>query len=142
MYEKILVAYDGSENSKRALRKALGVAKLSRAELRILVVADTSVYFAGSTGLLRDEIRRSLRESSYGHLSEAIARAKRARVKTPHGSVVEGDPADEILAVASQGREDLIVVGRRGMSGIARFLMGSVSSKIINNAGCDVLVVR
>jgi nucleotide-binding universal stress UspA family protein len=141
LHDRVLVAYDGSDNAKRALSRAVEIAKRSKGDLRILVVADTDVYLAGSAGVLRNQIRRSLRESAYGRLSEALALAKEARLAA-HGSIAEGDPADEILAVASQRKEDLIVIGRRGQSGLTRFLMGSVSSKIINNAGCDVLVVK
>lgn len=58
------------------------------------------------------------------------------------GRVEEGHPADLILATAAGRNSDLIVVGRRGIRGLERFLMGSVSSSIISHSSCDVLVVK
>ena len=142
LHKRILVAYDGSDNAKRAVRSAIAVAKGSKGELRILVVADRSVYMADSMGVLHDQIRENLMEQVQSFLSDAISRAKQAGLAKVHGSVVEGNPPDVILAVASEEKADLIVVGRRGMRGIERFLMGGVSSKVIDNADCDVLVVK
>ena len=53
-----------------------------------------------------------------------------------------GNPADEILKVASQKTIDLIVTGAKGLGAIARFLLGSVSTRIVQHSSCSVLVVR
>ncbi len=55
--------------------------------------------------------------------------------------LLAGDPADQILAYAAQAAADLIVVGRRGLNAVQRFLVGSVSTKIMTHAPCAVLVV-
>lgn len=53
-----------------------------------------------------------------------------------------GKPADEILKVASKKKVDLIVTGAKGMGAIARFLLGSISTKVVQHSRCSVLVVR
>jgi nucleotide-binding universal stress UspA family protein len=54
----------------------------------------------------------------------------------------EGQPADVIIEIANQKQADLIVVGSRGLTGIQRYLMGSVSSKVTEHAPCSVMIVR
>ena len=53
-----------------------------------------------------------------------------------------GKPADEILTVAKQHKVDLIVTGAKGLGAIGRVLLGSVSTRVVQHAGCSVLVVR
>ena len=54
----------------------------------------------------------------------------------------EGDPAEAILDTASEQNADLVVVGDRGLSGVQRFLLGSVSRKVSEHAACNVMIVR
>ncbi len=141
-YRKVLVAYDGSENSKRALGKAIQIVKDVDCELTIVVVTDDTSYAAYSMGQSYGPIRADMVDYAKKALSESSERAKQAGITRVLGSVEEGHPGDMILARASEIKADLIVVGRRGIRGIERFLMGSVSSSIVNNSQCDVLVVK
>jgi nucleotide-binding universal stress UspA family protein len=75
-------------------------------------------------------------------ISEAVDAAKQAGVTISHSSVEEGRPSNMILDKASRIKADLIVIGRRGIRGLRRFLIGSVSSSVVNEAQCDVLVVK
>ena len=64
-----------------------------------------------------------------------------------HGPAVDhvfaqGDPAEEILRAAERHRADLIVMGSKGLTGLERYLLGSVSRKVARHASCSVLVVR
>ena len=142
-YKMILVGYDGSENAKRALGRAVQLAKTddSSPELRIVVVADTGGHALFQPDRATAETRNTL-ESAKNLLSDAIYTSKEGGVSQPYGSVEEGHPASMILTLASEYKADLIVVGRRGVRGLQRFLMGSVSSAVISNALCDVLVVK
>jgi nucleotide-binding universal stress UspA family protein len=54
----------------------------------------------------------------------------------------EGDPAEVIIEVANEQQADLIVVGSRGLTGIKRFRLGSVSNKVSHHAPCSVMIVR
>lgn len=143
IFKKIVVGYDGSDNAKRALEKSIALARQSSGELTIVVVADTGRYTA-TVGLesLYKQINEKTRENASNLGGSALDEAKEAGVKDAYASVEVGHPADMILSVAIEHKADLIVVGRRGMSGLERFLMGSVSTAVINNAKSDVLVVK
>ncbi len=54
---------------------------------------------------------------------------------------LNGDPADALLATAEQVHADLIVVGNRGMSGMKRFVLGSVPNKVSHHCPCSLLIV-
>ena len=74
-------------------------------------------------------------------LAEAISRAKEV-TQNVSGSVEDGHPAEMILTLADRNGCDLIVLGRRGISAVERFLLGGVSSSVVGHSKCDVLVVR
>jgi nucleotide-binding universal stress UspA family protein len=131
----ILVGFDGSTNARRALDEALDVA---RADTRITVVAAAQapappgqVLPVGAEGL--EERRRELEDArrrlaELGRDAELVA--------------VSGAPADVLVEEAEKRGADLIVVGRRGLSGAERLAMGSVSSKVARTARCSVLIAR
>jgi len=144
IYERILVCYDGSDNATRALRRAINLAKESGAELSVIAAASTVSSTVGNP--YRDKYYTGLRNVSLAHakgqLSDAIQTARRAGLLSAQGKVEEGHPADVILTRAIDITADLIVVGRRGLGGVQRFLLGSVSSAVVTHSECDVLVVK
>ncbi|HYW84965.1 MAG TPA: universal stress protein [Spirochaetia bacterium] len=142
VYERIIVGYDGSNNAQRALERAIELAKQSKGELRIVVVADIVSYAATASGGIYKRFNEQARENAVNLASAALDAAKLAGVKDVYASDEEGQPADMILTLATEYKVNLIVVGRRGMRALERFLMGSVSTAVINNAKCDVLVVK
>jgi len=142
VFERILVGYDGSDNAERALTRAIQVAKQFKAEVRIVVVADTMSYAVAASGGLYRRFNEQTKENAVNLASAALDTAKAAGLKDVYASDEEGQPADMILTLATEYKVNLIVVGRRGVRGLERFLMGSVSSAVINNAKCDVLVVK
>jgi nucleotide-binding universal stress UspA family protein len=142
IYHRILVGYDGSENAERALHRAIELAKHTKAELRITVVADTMRYTATSSGGIYKQFNQQTKQNAVNLAEAALEVAKRTGLEDVYASDEEGQPADMILTLASEYKSDLIVVGRRGMRGLERFLMGSVSTGIINHAKCDVLIVK
>ena len=142
VYDRVLVGYDGSENARRALSRAIELAKLSKGEVRIVVVADTMSYAAYAGGGMYKRYNEETKVNAENLASEALEIAKAAGLKDVYASDEEGQPADMILTLATEYKVTLIVVGRRGMRGIERFLMGSVSTAVINHAKCDVLVVK
>jgi nucleotide-binding universal stress UspA family protein len=122
-YRKILVASDGSETAHKAVDRAVEVAGRTGADVTILTVGPPSK--AGAI---------------------AAAEAERATATAPDVTVTtktdDGDAAHVILDEAESGRYDLLVVGNKGMTGAARFLLGSVPNKISHHAPCALLIVR
>ena len=132
---KIVVGYDGSEAAKRALERATTIAGENK---RIVVVAAAeSRAGAGITeGAHLDpsevEGRRRDLEDAKAYLSGRGIEAKTIEA--------QGDPGDVVVELAKDA--DLAIVGSRGLNPLQRLLMGSVSSKVVHRAECDVLVVR
>lgn len=131
----ILVGFDGSTNAHRALEEALDVAG---ADTRITIVAAAQapappgqVVPEWAEGL--EERQREL-EDARRHLAELGRDAEIV--------VVSGAPAEVLVEEAEKRGADLIVVGRRGLSGAERLVMGSVSSKVARTAPCSVLIAR
>ncbi len=140
-YRRILLGFDGSENSKRALARAIGLAK-EGATLRIAVVVNTILTVYGPTApYYPPGYAEQVMKEGENILATAVSQAKEAG-QNVSGSVEDGHPAEVILDLAESEGADLIVLGRRGISGVERFLMGGVSSSVVNHSKCDVLIVK
>lgn len=134
--QSILVAYDGSEHSRRALERAAELAK-DGATVTVISVVEVGVT-AGRGPVLVDPDEAEERRHD---LDEAVAflsdKGIEARAIEGHG-----DPGEAIAEEAGKAGADLVVVGTRGRNVAARLLLGSVSTKVVQRAPCDVLVVR
>ncbi len=144
VYNCIVVGYDGSDASRRAVDRAAGIAKLSGAKLAIVTVIPPPTVFLGEL-LVPEVVDTSPLEEAARQSLEKVAKELRetAGVENISTAVLMGDPADEIVGFAEDNGCDLIVVGRRGRGGLERLILGSVSSKIVSiSHGVDVLVVE
>ncbi len=134
---RFLLATDGSEYSEGAVKEAIILAKQCSAILYVVSVAEIPTDNEGFTvqrveEMLEAEVSKRLAAlrsdvSSQGVTCEAI--------------VATGDPAQVIVNTADERRADLIVMGRRGLKGLAKALMGVVATRVIGVAPCDVLIV-
>jgi nucleotide-binding universal stress UspA family protein len=133
---KILFAYDGSDESRRALRYA---ERLGEDDCVIVLSVSTKLIEAPSTTQFTEPGHEpdTLREG----LEEVREIMDDAGVEAEFISTI-GNPAAEILNTAESRGVELIVVGRRGLHTVARFLMGSVADRVVQHATCDVLVVK
>ncbi|UCH80111.1 MAG: universal stress protein [Nitrospiraceae bacterium] len=137
-FNKILVAVDGSEASRTALRQSF---KLAFDEKKWITVVSINPPYQGDLDLVGvSNISEVLKGPGEKNLEEArqIAEAENASIKT---RLEEGEPFQKIVEVAEEERCELIVIGRRGMSGIERTLMGSVTSRVIGSFRGRTLVV-
>lgn len=130
---KILLAYDGFEHSRHALEETARLATGGHGQVTVLSVVPPDARGSKSGGhvMLRP------------HAHEDVARAH--EYLRDHGVESEmkmeyGDPAEQILAEAKAGGYALVVVGSRGLGPVGRLLLGSVSTEIVGNAPCPVLV--
>ena len=140
MYKKILVPTDGSEFAKNAQRHALFLAKVSGAEIIALSVSENHFISGISLNEEIEQLNQILTENCMKDLKE-FEDMNDGDIKISP-VIKEGSPAKAILEVASEEDVDLIVVGSSGKSGFDRFILGSVSEKVVNSAKCPVLVVH
>lgn len=132
---KIVVGYDGSEHSQRALERAYALAGEDD-RLVVVVSAEPRLRTGVTEGAHQDP-------SEFEHRARAVADTRtRLAERGREAAMVEayGDPGDAIVAAAEDA--GLIVVGSRGHNRLERLLVGSVSTKVVQRAPCDVLVVR
>jgi nucleotide-binding universal stress UspA family protein len=146
--KKILVAIDKSGYKDKAMSHASILAKSLGAEITVIhVIAPSSMIATGghmrSAGIMAlKEYQDALKKDADKLLKEIVQLGKEGGV-TVHGEVLAGSSVKQtILDYAKNKKVDLIIVGTKGMTGIARFLMGSVSSDVIAHAHCPVLAVR
>jgi nucleotide-binding universal stress UspA family protein len=138
-YRRILVAIDGSPTSGRAVAEAARLAKADKGWLTILYVANTGAQDASAK--FWENVKRAFLEEGQGVLKEAEAAAREMGVPVKT-RLEEGYPSERIVEVAKAEETDLIVVGSRGRSKLAKMLLGSVASRVVATAHCPVLVVR
>ena len=145
MFQRIVVGTDGSDTAAEAVRHATELAKATGGSLEIV-----SAYEPIPQERLREEEAEVPADVAHGvgpredvnlTLEGAVGPAREAGLKV-QTHAREGDPADAILDVAEETNADLIVVGNKGMTGAARFLLGSVPNKISHHAPCGVYIVR
>jgi len=137
--EAIVVGYDGSEHADRALGRAIDIAKAMGAPLRVVSSVNVIAGAHARGGV------SALDPADVEQIETAMEKARKAIADSGlDGEIIEGrgDPADVLVQEAEATGAGLIVVGTRGTGAAKRWLIGSVSTKVVHHAPCDVLVVR
>ncbi|MCP3774521.1 universal stress protein [Paenibacillus sp. MZ04-78.2] len=140
-FQKVLVAFDGSELSVKALQKAVAIIQEDSAELIVIHVYQTPVFPYGGAFVSvpanldpeYEELARSVLKEAEG-LTTGVSQAKHV--------VLQGPPAVTILEYAEENGVDLIVMGSRGLSGLREFVLGSVSHNVVQHSKVPVLVIK
>ncbi|MES3517881.1 MAG: universal stress protein [Natronomonas sp.] len=135
-YDEILYPTDGSESAEGAFEHAVSLAGAYDARLHVLYVVNTTYAGVGAGGGTNIS---SLRETGESVLSE-FARRTEAEGIDVQTHLEEGDPYTQIIS-KSEGM-DAIVMGTRGRTGIDRYLLGSVTEKVVRSADPPVFTVR
>jgi nucleotide-binding universal stress UspA family protein len=141
---KILIGLDASNHSERALDFVTRMRWPAGSRVIVLSVLQpvaSTVAGAYEPTVIPQENLEGMRQQ----LEELVARAEgkmREAGFATEGRVLAGDPRQSLIEVAQRERADLIVVGSHGRSGIAKMMLGSVSSHIVTHAHCSVLVVK
>lgn len=137
--KKILLAHDGSKLSEKALKKAVEIAEKFGSSVTVVSVVP-ELYLTELMEIDRIRILESLTDETKKTLEKIKTRVKGIRaIKTV---IKQGNPAEEILETAKKIKADLIITGSHGRHGAQKFLLGSVSSKIVDYAQCAVFVVK
>ncbi len=136
--KRIVVGFDASEHSRKALARAADIA--NGATLAVVCAANISRLMrdpAGGTAPVDPADVEARREALAEARKYVEGRGLKADLIEGHGN-----PADVIVEEAEASGADLIVVGTRGLGATRRTFMGSVSTNVVHHAPCDVLVVR
>ncbi len=146
VFNKILVAFDGSEHSRKALDAAIELAKKLDSKLVLL-----TVYSAASPSAPEPELSAGARQQtmtvqnvldSCRQVLEEVEQKVKAEKIEVTCETAEGNPVEVIVKKSKEGKFDLIVMGARGLSRLKKILVGSVSEGVVKNAACPVLIVK
>lgn len=136
---KILVCLDLSTQAQAVLEKGVELAKWHKAELILFTVAEDFIDFGeGVTLAVTEQIKQQAEKSLEAAKKRAEGLGVKARAVIDFGS----SPADSILTFSDKEGVDMIVVGSRAKTGLDRFLIGSVASKVVAHSKCSVMVLR
>lgn len=139
MYQHILLAVDGSENSIRAAREAVKIASLvDGSEVTVVYVSD---YREDENEVIHDASSMEFdlaRRKKIQPVAEMLDREKIFH----QIEVLHGIPGPAIVKMTEEKAYDLVVLGSRGLSPIREVMLGSVSHKVVNHSKCPVLVVK
>lgn len=147
MFQRILLASDGSECALKAARAAAQIATRFDSTITVVSVLSMPLPTATMIGLpgfeadaaavtrYTEEVQDSVMKRTCATLCEAGITKFDTRQEVGH-------PAEAIVRVAAGTQADLIVVGSRGLSGIQQFLLGSTSDRVAHHAHCPVLIVK
>jgi nucleotide-binding universal stress UspA family protein len=140
MFKKILVANDGSEGAKKALKTAINLAKRYNAELHSISVEEGVPHYAATIGEV-EEFRKEANEFFRKINDEAREVARREDIEL-HTKVQAGHEVETIVQYAKDGHFDLLVIGFMGHSKIFGRVWGSTSQNITKLSPCTVIVVK
>ena len=140
MFERILLAVDGSEHGYHAAKMPADLARAMNSEtLRIVVAYNRIPPYLGEPNL-QQAIDARLTEAQ-----EVLKKAVEIVGDVPaeiHTELIEGDAAESIIEVANTRESSVIVMGSRGLGRLAGLVLGSTSQKVVSHAPCPVLIVR
>jgi nucleotide-binding universal stress UspA family protein len=139
MARKIVVGFDGSDGAWKALREAVRLARLEKAELWVISIEELPRY-PGAPSEVKEE-----KEAANHYLQtlhkEAAAYANSEGV-TLHTDIRVGHPARALVDYATETGVDLLVLGHSGHSRLWGTFLGTTADKVVRHAPCSVLVVR
>jgi nucleotide-binding universal stress UspA family protein len=145
---KILLATDGSEEARLALTTAADMAQSTDSELHVAYVFPTAVQrpfpnpiTARPREVQEHELEEAMQQAQH-FLDQQVERVKEEGVSVAETHLVRGRPDREVIHLSEEIGAGLIIMGSRGLGGVRRALMGSVSDSVVRHAHCPVMIVR
>jgi nucleotide-binding universal stress UspA family protein len=140
MFRKILIAHDGSEGAKKALREAITLARTFSAELHSVSVKEKLSHYAETVGEVMEQQEEG--DKFFARVtSEATALAREQGIDLKC-TVLAGHEVETIIKFAREGQYDLLIVGFMGHSRAFGRIWGGTSQNLTKTAPCSVLVVK
>jgi len=138
MIGKLLIAYDGSEQAKKAFDVGIEIAGKFGAEVFVISIARPP---EPADDVETEAILENANQYYENHFADLREKAAAAGI-TPRFEILVGHPAEQIVHYANVNGVDMIVMGHRGKSFVERWLLGSVSKRVLSYAHCTVTIVR
>ncbi|MBH8553067.1 universal stress protein [Nostocaceae cyanobacterium CENA357] len=139
MLKNILVALDGSEIAEKVIQ---AFNDLVLSEDTKVVLCHVFATPESEMELPADLPHPESSTFSYFHIEKLLQSYQEKLSIESELELVTGDPADEIIRLANIYQADLLIIGSRGLTGMKRIVQGSVSSQVVEEANCSVLVVK
>jgi nucleotide-binding universal stress UspA family protein len=139
MYDDVLLPTDGSEGARGAAEHAIELAATYDATLHTLYVVDTDVGTGTGAGI--GQVLDALEAAGETAIDRLVDRATEGGVTAVEGSVAQGPPHRVILEYVDDRGVDLVVMGTHGRTGLDRYLLGSVTEKVVRLSDAPVLTV-
>ncbi|AHY45982.1 Universal stress protein UspA-related nucleotide-binding protein [Rubrobacter radiotolerans] len=141
---RILLATDGSEDARLANETAVDLAKSTNSELHVITVGggqpDPAYYL--ETAVTYEQAYEAIKREAQDILDKQLKHIEELGGEVAGSYVRQGDRAREIVRLSEELDAGLIVLGSRGLGGLKRAFMGSVSDSVVRHAHCPVMVVR
>ena len=142
-YQNILVGIDGSDQAMEAFKKALAVAKRNQGTVYVANVIDHQIYTFMSYSPLNENIMDQLAADAKELINQCKAIGRDFGYTKIEGIIAYGSAKEAMAKTLPKKYDiDLVMVGQSGLNAVERVVMGSVSSYIIRQAPCDVLIVH
>jgi nucleotide-binding universal stress UspA family protein len=141
---RILHPTDFSSASRASFSRAVSMAKAERAELLLVHVLTLQLAMAGDGYMspkVYDDMEAAAQTYGQKRLSALALKARKSGVRTKT-LLLHGVADQQIIRAARSKKADVIVIGTHGRTGLARFFLGSVASRVVAGARCPVLTVR
>jgi nucleotide-binding universal stress UspA family protein len=135
--ETLLIASDGSEFSKNAIREAINLAKICSSKLIAVSAVKTNLEFES---VLPQVVEKDEQEATK-HLEWVRNQAQKEGVECETIVSLGEEPYQDIIDQASKNKVNMIIMGTHGRTGMKRLMMGSVTAKVIGHAPCNILVL-
>lgn len=139
MYKRMLLAYDGSREGRVALKQGAELAQMAQGEVCLLAV----LKFPAGMSMAMGVIPEGFLSDEQKHVDEVLAEGAqhlRERGISVQPRSVYGEPIEKIIEAAKQFHADLIVLGHRPRSAMARWWQGSVSMSLLDHVPCSLLI--
>lgn len=141
-FNKIIVPIDGSTVAKKAAKKALYLAKATGLKIMVIHVIEIPYMpsvFENTDEIPYMEVMELMKQQGKKFIKQIENLAKKRDVAI-EGKIIEGHPAEEIIKMAT--KNDLIILGRKGMTALDRIFLGSVTENVSHHAPCPVMIVN
>lgn len=141
-YSRIVVAYDDSELSKKALKMAMNLAKQDEViQLYVVMVMqpEKPILYAYGYAIPGN---REAQEEQFKKIRDEVEQELAKISNKTRSFILDGDPGHLITEFVKQNDGDLIVMGSRGLSGLKELFLGSVSHYVVQKASCPVFIVK